>query len=150
MALRREQVKHSLVFGFGGALAIVLLIFAIASTDTDPVDDNGTTLASEHLVPQRGATVPLQAPVGIELDADGNFDAQIYVDGTPIPRDEYLAGDPGLGQFIFKPGADAEGNARFVREWTQGRHEVRVTYWPATSSEDVGPTNAVLWYFIAG
>lgn len=150
MRRRREDLKHALVFGVGGALAIVLLAVAIISTDTDPVDDNATTRTVEHLIPSRGATVPLQAPVGIELDASRVFDAQIYVDGEPLPRDEYTAGDTGLGQFVFKPGTDSDGTPRAVREWSQGRHEVRVDYWPASSTQEDGPTSTEVWYFVAG
>jgi len=146
----REEIKHALIFGIGGAFAIVLLAIAIISTNTDPVDDNATTRTVENLVPSRGATVPLQAPVGIELDAARRFDVQIYVDEVPIPRDEYTAGDVGLGQFIFKPGTNANGEPRSIREWSQGRHEVRVDYWPATSTQDDGPTSTELWYFVAG
>lgn len=126
------------MFGIGGALAIVLLVLGILATNTDPVDDNALTQTVENLIPSRSATVQLQSEVGIELDAARAYQVQICVDGIPLPADEYTAGDPGLGQFIFKPGPE-----RAIREWSQGVHNVLVGYWPNSMAiEDAWPGSA--------
>jgi hypothetical protein len=133
-----EEWRQLLVFGFAGAFALVVLAIGVIATNTDPVDDNALTSEVEVLIPSRSATVELQQEVGIELDRTRNYQVQICVDGNSIPSDEYTAGDPSLGQFIFKPG---EGRA--VREWTQGAHEVVVGFWPASLPiEDAWPDSA--------
>lgn len=154
----REENRQLLVFGVGGALAIVLLILGILATNTDPVDDNALTHTVENLIPSRSATVELQSEVGIELDATGNFQVQICVDGRPLPADEYTAGDPNLGQFIFKPGPENS-----IREWSQGVHNVFVGYWPRTIAIEAvwpdsftceppatGGVEFISWRFTAG
>ncbi len=154
----REEIFQLLVFGVGGALAIVLLVLGILATNTDPADDNALTRTIENLIPPRSATVELQSEVGIELDATLNYQVQICVDGMPIPADEYVAGDPNLGQFIFKPGPE-----RSIREWVQGPHAVTVGYWSrAVTIEEVWPDSStcepastgsiefISWSFTAG
>jgi hypothetical protein len=134
----RQDVQQLLVFGIGGALAIVLLVLGILATNTDQVDDNALTRTVENRIPSPAATVQLQSDVGIELDATRNFQVQICVDGIPLPADEYVAGDPNLGQFIFRPGPE-----RAVREWSQGPHQVVVGYWSrAIAIEDVWPDSS--------
>ena len=133
-----EEWRQLLVFGVGGALAVVIVGIGVIATNTDPIDDNALTSEVEHLIPSRSATVELQQEVGIELDRTRNYQVQMCVDGRPIPSDEYTAGDPSLGQFIFKPG---EGRA--VREWTQGPHDVLVGFWPASLPiEDAWPDSS--------
>lgn len=139
----RDEWKHRLIFGLGGALAIVLAVLGVLSTDTS---DTGNVVAGpvEDIIPNDRAIVELQQEVGIDLDAGLHLDAQIFVDGVAIPADEYNAGDINLGQFIFKPGA-----GRSVREWTQGPHTVVVKYWPKASSIEVGPISQETWTFTA-
>lgn len=140
----REEWKHRLIFGFGGALAIVLAVFGVLSTNTDPPEDGAISGFVQQRFPERAAVVELQQEVGIQLDPTFQLDAQIYVDGVPIPADEYTAGDKNLGQFVFKPGP-----GKAVREWTQGRHEVQVDYWPREAGIEVGPVSSEVWFFTA-
>lgn len=139
----REEWKHRLIFGLGGAIAIVLAVLGVLSTDTSNTD-KAVAGPVEDVIPNDGALVELQQEVGIDLDAQLNLDAQIFVDGVAIPADEYNAGDTNLGQFIFKPGA-----GQTVREWSQGPHTVVVQYWPRSSSIEVGPVAQQTWTFTA-
>ncbi len=141
----REEWKHRLIFGFGGALAIALAAIGIISTNTDPTEQGAISEFVELRIPANSSVVELQSEVGIYLDPQFNLDAQIYVDGVAIPADEYTIGDPTLGQFVFKP-----GTGKSVREWSQGRHDVQVDYWPRSTGIEVGPVSSETWFFIAG
>jgi hypothetical protein len=77
---------------------------AYSSTNTDQEDPAAVSAAPnvvEHLVPPSGSEQLRQSEIGIDLAA--GYEAELLVDGVPIPRDE-LRLVPEQNQVFFTPG----------------------------------------------
>ncbi len=128
----------------GGLLlfALVLLTIAVRGGTNNAGGTNDP--AVERLVPLPGAQSPSQSRAGIDLV--GGWDAELTIDGTPIPLDELDRWDPKtqthvnpLFELFFTPGP-----GKVFERFPQGEVCVR-----ADIFEIVKPTNTavITWCF---
>lgn len=78
----------------------------------------------ERIIPGDNAAILRQDSVGVDLEA--TYKCNLQIDGIQIPPDQ-LTGTEEVGECLYRPGPDQE-----IEEFTPGRHDVLVTFWPAT------------------
>ncbi|MCU0310598.1 MAG: hypothetical protein MUE36_06620 [Acidimicrobiales bacterium] len=125
---RRLQPRHA---GYAVLVAIVVVaVYLLVQLAGDP----STNLAGgsiERLIPAPDSKILQQDQIGIDL-APG-YEAELAVNGTPLPLDEVLA-VPQLSQVFFQPGP-----GKAIEFWPAGRNCIVATFWrtetgPAQSS----------------
>jgi hypothetical protein len=83
----------------------------------------------ERIIPGDSAAILRQDSVGVDLEA--TYQCSLRIDGVQIPPDQ-LTGTKEVGECLYRPGPGLE-----IEEFTPGRHDVLVTFWPATDPEAV-------------
>lgn len=106
--------------------AIVLLVVGIAVGAVLSGLEPAPALPREieRIIPGDGAAILRQDSVGVDLEA--TYQCNLQIDGIQIPPDQ-LTGTDEVGECLYRPGPDQE-----IEEFTPGRHDVLVTFWPAT------------------
>jgi hypothetical protein len=132
--------RFRLVVAAGIAVAAVLIYIAVQITDTDP---EGSARAAapnkiEHVVPVAGSSVLRQSEIGIDLAA--GYDADLAVDGIPIPRGQ-LRLVPEQNQVFFTP-----GEGKVIEELEAGDTCVDATIWKSSEGKGTNDT-PVRWCF---
>jgi hypothetical protein len=132
--------RFRLLVAAGIAVAAVLIYVAIDLTDTDP---EGTTRSVapnkiEHVIPVAGSSALRQSEIGIDL-APG-YDADLSIDGVPIPRSQ-LRLVPEQNQVFFTP-----GEGKVIEELEAGDTCVVATIWRSSEGKGANDT-PVRWCF---
>jgi hypothetical protein len=132
--------RFRLLVAAGIVVAATMIFIAVEITDTDP--EAATRAAApnkiEHVIPVAGSSVLRQSEIGIDL-APG-YDADLTIDGIPIPRDE-LRQVPQQGQLFFTP-----GKGKAIEELEAGDTCVDATIWKSSEGKGVNDT-PVQWCF---
>lgn len=114
-------------FPIGVKIALIglLLIAGLGIYAVARASDRGTSgmdnSAIEQLIPNRDDKILQQEPIGIDL-APG-YDAQLLLNGIPIPDDEIIR-TAGLDILEFQPGP-----GKSVEQYEVGENCVVATYW---------------------
>lgn len=138
---RRKRDKGLLIASFviAGGLALIIWGMFTAITGTEGVDRPDEI---ESLSPVENAIQVLQQDQ-VVVDLEFGFEAELIVDGIrldttslgevevdpgqqlSVPDAPTAIFDPGNAVISFQPSEDAP-----ITEWSQGRHQVRVEFWP--------------------
>jgi hypothetical protein len=132
--------RFRLLVAAGIVVAAAMILIAVRITDTDP--ESATKAAApnkiEHVVPVAGSSVLRQSEIGIDL-APG-YDADLSIDGVPIPRSQ-LRLVPEQGQVFFTP-----GKGKVIEELEAGDTCVDATIWRSSEGKGANDT-PVQWCF---
>ena len=110
-------------------LAAVLSVVGLQRTNTSVSSvPCGTSGAIVHLLPCPGDSGLTQGTIGVDL-APG-WQADLYLDGTPVPRDELSVEG---SNYYFRPGPGTATGAL-----APGAHTVRVVYYHDLADESSG------------
>lgn len=107
------------------ALAVAVLGFAFAR-EGNPVEIPGPI---ESVSPAPGERAIRQAVVSVDLEV--GYEAQIYVDGMPVPDADFV---PATGVYQWAP----HPNSAVFTEWTPGEHTVRVEWLRVSGTPESG------------
>lgn len=107
------------------AVAVVTLGFVFAR-EGEPIDLPGPI---EAVSPAPGDRVIRQAVVSVDLEV--GYEAQIYVDGMPVPDADFVAA---TGVYQWGP----HPNSAVMTEWTPGEHTIRVEWLRVSGSPEGG------------
>jgi len=124
----------------GLLLTANLVVFAVVSSDTNPVGVQNAPTVIEALTPERGALIQQQDDVGADLV--DTFTGVLKVDGVEIPEDQLTRVVP-LGKVSFRPGPGRE----FDR-WSPGTHTAVVIFWSQTKTRK--SASGYSWQFKVG
>lgn len=116
---RRVEPRH---LAYVALLVVVgVCVYALTQHYSDP-DTTVQGGAVERVIPAAESKILQQDQVGIDLVT--GYEAQLTVNGTPLPADEVTA-MPELGQVAYQP-----GQGRTFEHWPAGRNCVVATFWP--------------------
>ncbi len=142
---RRRVDKGLLIASLVIAAGIVLIVWGMTSAFTG---DDGVERPPEieALSPVENAVQVLQQEQ-VTVDLVFGYEARLEIDGVELPTEllgqvEVEPGvqidlppvaifDPGTGVISFQPTDGAP-----IEEFTEGRHEAKITYWKADEGED--------------
>lgn len=142
---RRRLDKGLLIASLVIAAGVVLIIWGMTSAFTG---DDGVERPAEieTLSPVENAVQVLQQEQ-VTVDLVFGYEARLEIDGVELPTEllgqvEVEPGaqidlppvaifDPGTGIISFQPTDGAP-----IEEFTEGRHEAKITYWKADEGED--------------
>lgn len=154
---RRRRVDRGLLLAslvIAAGLALIIWGMASAVTGNDGVDRPDEI---ESLSPVENALQVLQQE-RVVVDFEFGYEAELIIDGVTIPTNrigefggevepgEQLAipptavFDPGNSRIEFQPSEDGP-----IESWTEGRHQVRVVYWPIEEGRD--SARSYVWSF---
>ncbi len=125
---RRFQPRHA---AYAVLISIVLIAgYALVQLASDP-STNVAGGSIERLIPAPDSKILQQDQIGIDLEP--GYEAELAVNGTPLPLDELLVVAP-LSQVFFQPGP-----GKAIEFWPAGRNCIVATFWrtetgPAQSS----------------
>ena len=110
-----------------GGIAIVVLLLAVAIGTADTRDARNPQPDQVKVIsPKRGAIVPPQEQISVDLRDDLTADLSVCNPSpqtcTPIPADQ-VSFIPALGQLTFRPGEGKE-----IDRYSPGLVQVRVDY----------------------
>jgi hypothetical protein len=127
------------------AVAAVVFFIAYRSAqegEDDPIASSGESgEVVEVLIPARGAQVPQQSDVGIDLQE--GWTGTLVLNGTSIPEDE-LQITLELGLVQFTP-----GDGKAVEELRAGQNDVQAIIWPRSEGAGGDETRTIAWSFDA-
>ncbi len=132
MTVQQRLVVAAMIIAAVGLIAVA---YALADTD----DTTTANPAFEVLIPAPAAEILAQDRVGVDL-APG-YDAELTIDGIPIPADQLNRVDA-LNEVTFQPGPDRE-----FESWPGGPNCVEATYWLIAAGRD--DAESFVWCFEA-
>lgn len=110
-------VKGAMVVLVAIAIGGVYLVARLATNDSVNLADG----AIERLIPAQNDKILQQGTIGLDL-AEG-YDAELAVNGTPIPDDE-VTRTPALNLIEFQPGP-----GKVFEQWPAGQSCIVGTFW---------------------
>ena len=114
MSLLQRSIAGLLLIA---AIVALVVVFTGDGGDRQPVDRFAAPVV--RVVPQPDELVLRQARVGIVLEQ--GFDAELSIDGTPIPKDQLIVNDA-LGEYFYQPLPTLE-----IEAFAEGRHCITAT-----------------------
>jgi hypothetical protein len=135
--LRDVVTPRRLVTAAVIALAGLVIVVGLQATRTPNQTDSCPVASTpiQQLIPCPGDSVLNQAKVGVDMEQGWLVD--LYVDGTPIPRDQVQVEG---SLYLFQPGPDTD-----VGTLHAGAHTARVVYYRQLAEEASGQSYA--WRF---
>ena len=129
-------MPYRLIYIGLGLIGIAAIALGIAFSTEGVANDLPGPL--ESVSPEPGDLVPPQ--ITLEIDLEFGYDAEIYVDGWPIPDATFV---DGTGVYRWAPSASSPT----IQEWTPGEHTVRIVWDTYTGLPDPGSFE---WSFRVG
>lgn len=126
-------VKVAMVVLVVIAVGAVFAVVRLAGNDSVNLDDG----AIERLIPAQNDKILQQGKIGLDL-ADG-YEAELMVNGTPIPDDQ-LTKTPQLNLVEFQPGPDM-----VFEQWPAGQNCIVGTFWKSSSGRNQASSRS--WCF---